>query len=226
MRFDLVLNNSQKAWPGLKMQFLNKRWIALASLVHVEDVCEAIRCVLEADRSSGGGRSLQCRSHRTQYQVRETSDVVAEAFRVVNSDRDIQRRRSKLSSQVRQDSNHVPNLPSASGRSNRVRWKLKELFARIDLTREQFVGRHHTRLLQLQHLIETGQLRPDLYWSAESLFDQDGNVVVALMPHRTRRSLRQSWIALSDQRSKSSAVSNRQQNRITRKLPAAIEVGR
>ena len=35
---------------------------------------------------------------------------------------------------------------------------------RIDLDTATFAGRGHTRLLQLQHLIDTGQLDDELFW--------------------------------------------------------------
>jgi len=42
--------------------------------------------------------------------------------------------------------------------------QLHEVFRRIDLDTATFSGRGHTRLLQLQHLINTGQVDDELFW--------------------------------------------------------------
>ena len=42
--------------------------------------------------------------------------------------------------------------------------QLHQVFRRIDLDADTFTGRGHTRLLQLQHLITTGQVDDELFW--------------------------------------------------------------
>jgi hypothetical protein len=42
--------------------------------------------------------------------------------------------------------------------------QLYDVFSRILLDAETFTGRGHTRLKQLQYLINTGQLDADLFW--------------------------------------------------------------
>ena len=42
--------------------------------------------------------------------------------------------------------------------------QLHQVFRGIDLDTGTFSGRGHTRLLQLQHLINTGQLDDELFW--------------------------------------------------------------
>jgi hypothetical protein len=42
--------------------------------------------------------------------------------------------------------------------------QLHSVFSRIGLDSATFLGRGHTRLLQLQHLIDTGQLDDELFW--------------------------------------------------------------
>jgi len=43
--------------------------------------------------------------------------------------------------------------------------ELLELFQRIDMSPETFEFRAYTRLKQLQHLLRTGQIDKDFYWS-------------------------------------------------------------
>jgi hypothetical protein len=41
---------------------------------------------------------------------------------------------------------------------------MHQVFASIDMDPATFTGRGHTRLLQLQHLIATGQVDERLFW--------------------------------------------------------------
>lgn len=168
MRFDLVLNNlAGLAWTenAIRLTSDGSPW---RPLVHVEDVCEAIRCALEAPREAVAGEVFNVGATEHNYQVREIADVVAEAFPGCEfstgpshgDDRSYRVKFDKIRT-------HLPHF-QCKWTIEQGAMELKELFARIDLTREQFTGRHHTRLLQLQHLIETGQLRPDLYWTASA----------------------------------------------------------
>ncbi len=43
--------------------------------------------------------------------------------------------------------------------------QLHEVFTRIQLDEATFTGRGHTRLAQIEHLLKTGQLDPDLFWT-------------------------------------------------------------
>ena len=43
--------------------------------------------------------------------------------------------------------------------------QLYQVFNSIDLDSATFTGHGHTRLLQLQHLINTGQVDDSLFWS-------------------------------------------------------------
>jgi hypothetical protein len=43
--------------------------------------------------------------------------------------------------------------------------QLADVFARIDLDAETFTGRGHTRLKQLEHLLRTQQVDPQLFWT-------------------------------------------------------------
>ena len=44
--------------------------------------------------------------------------------------------------------------------------QLAEVFSAIDLDKETFTGRGHTRLKQLEHLLRTNQVDADLFWTS------------------------------------------------------------
>lgn len=169
MRFDLVLNNlAGLAWTerAIRLTSDGSPW---RPLVHVADVVEAILAMLTADRDAVAGETFNVGSTEQNYQVRDIADVVADAFpgcefSVGPSNGDDRSYRVKFDKLAER----IPTF--------RCQWsiergaaELRELFARINLTTEQFQGRHHTRLLQLKHLLQTGQLRPDLYWAVDAI---------------------------------------------------------
>ena len=80
MRFDIVLND-------LCALARTKRRIALTSdgspwrpLVHVEDICNAIRCALEAPADAINGEIFNVGSTAENFRIRELADIVATVF--------------------------------------------------------------------------------------------------------------------------------------------------
>jgi nucleoside-diphosphate-sugar epimerase len=165
MRFDLVLNNlAGFAWTTkeIKMTSDGSPW---RPLVHVLDIAVAIACVLEAPRQTVHNQVFNVGATSENYQVREIAQAVADAFpgcrlSFGNSDGD------NRSYRVNFDKIHAL-LPGFMCQRN-VRTgagELLELFKRIDMSPETFEFRAYTRLKQLQHLLSTGQIDKDFYWS-------------------------------------------------------------
>ena len=165
MRFDIVLNNlCGLAWV--------ERTIAMTSdgtpwrpLVHGLDIAQAIRCALDAGRDTVHGLIVNVGSDENNVTVRDIASVVAAEF---------------------SDCALTFGPPSADQRSYRVdfsrihstfpqfsaQWEiaagaaqLHRVFEAIALTGETFYGRGHTRLKQIEHLIDTGQLDSRLFWA-------------------------------------------------------------
>jgi nucleoside-diphosphate-sugar epimerase len=133
-------------------------------IVHVEDICESIRCTLEAPADAVNGEIFNVGSTPENYRVREIAAIVAEAFPGCEV---------------------TAGPPSADNRSYRVsfdkiatrlpgfeaRWtarqgaeELRRLFERIEFAPETYEFRAFTRLKQLKYLQRTGQIDDDLYW--------------------------------------------------------------
>ena len=165
MRFDIVLND-------LCALARTKQRIAMTSdgspwrpIVHIEDICEAIRCALEAPAESVNGEIFNVGTTKENYRVREIATLVADAFpgcEVTTGPPSNDNRSYRVS--FEKIANRLPHF--------KVRWtaaqgalELKRLFERIELTTDTSQFRAFTRLRQLQYLQRTGQLDSDLYWT-------------------------------------------------------------
>jgi nucleoside-diphosphate-sugar epimerase len=166
MRFDIVLNDlCALAHTTHRIAMLSdgSPW---RPIVHVEDICSAFRCVLEAPVEAVNGQIFNVGATRENYRIREIAQLVAEAFPGCEVS---------------------AGPPSADNRSYRVsfekietklpgyasRWtasagakELAALFKRIDFGAAEYQFRAFTRLKQLKYLQRTGQIDDDLFWRA------------------------------------------------------------
>ncbi|MGV1028855.1 MAG: NAD-dependent epimerase/dehydratase family protein, partial [Dermatophilaceae bacterium] len=136
-------------------------------MVHALDIAKAIRTVLRAPVERVHGEIFNVGSNDNNYTVREIAETVAAEF---------------------------PGCalsfgpPSADNRSYRVSFdkihdvlgftcdwdlamgakQLRAMFEMVALDRETFTGRGHTRLKQIQHLMQTGQVDTSLFWRQAS----------------------------------------------------------
>jgi nucleoside-diphosphate-sugar epimerase len=164
MRFDIVINDlSGLAWTVRKIAMTSdgSPW---RPVVHIDDICNSVRTVLEADTARVNGEIFNVGANSENYRVREIADIVAAAFPGCEVSR---------------------GPPSADNRSYRVsfdkiatrlpefrcRWtaadgagQLREVFQRIEMTRDTFQFRAFTRLKQLRYLSASGQIDEDFYW--------------------------------------------------------------
>jgi nucleoside-diphosphate-sugar epimerase len=80
MRFDIVLNDlCALAWTTKKIAMTSdgSPW---RPIVHIEDICEAIACALEAPPEAVNGEVFNVGSTRENYRVREIAQIVSEVF--------------------------------------------------------------------------------------------------------------------------------------------------
>lgn len=166
MRFDIVLNDlSALAWINKKIAMVSdgSPW---RPIVHIEDVCEAMRCAAEAPAAAVNRQVFNVGATSENYRIREIAALVAQAFPGC-------------------DVSAGP--PSKDNRSYRVsfdkiaaklpgfkaRWTALEgahemcrLFERIEFDKAGYEYRAFTRLKQLKYLQRTNQIDDDLFWSA------------------------------------------------------------
>ena len=165
MRFDIVLNDlCALAWT--------KRRIAMVSdgspwrpIVHVEDICEAMRCAVEAPVAAINGQVFNVGATTENYRVREIAHIVADTFPgcEVSAGPPSQDNRSYRVS-FDKIANGLPGFQSRWTASLGAQ-ELRKLFERIELAPETHEHRAFTRLKQLKYLQRTGQIDEDLFWS-------------------------------------------------------------
>ena len=164
MRFDIVLNNlAGFAWTvkEIKMTSDGTPW---RPLVHVDDICQAIILALEAPREAVHNEILNVGDNQQNYRIREIAAIVGQVFDgcAITFGPPSGDNRSYRTSfdKIRR---HLPEF--------RCRWpaelgarQLHQIFSHIKMTREMFFFRGFTRLEQLKHLIDTGQIDADFFW--------------------------------------------------------------
>ena len=166
MRFDIVLNDlCALAWTRKKIAMISdgSPW---RPIVHVEDICEAMRCAVEAPSDAVNGEIFNVGNSTENYRVREIAQTVAQAFPgcEVSTGPPSQDNRSYRVS-FDKIASRLPGF--------KTRWtaragaeELRKLFERIEFSEETFQFRAFTRLKQLKYLQRTGQVDADLFWSA------------------------------------------------------------
>jgi nucleoside-diphosphate-sugar epimerase len=166
MRFDIVLNDlCALAWTKKKIAMTSdgSPW---RPIVHVEDICQAMSCALEAPAEAVNGEVFNVGTTSENYRIREIAQIVATAFPGCEV---------------------TMGPPSADNRSYRVsfekiatrlpgfkaRWtakmgaeELRRVFERIEMSPETYEFRAFTRLKQMKYLQRTRQVDEELYWRA------------------------------------------------------------
>jgi nucleoside-diphosphate-sugar epimerase len=166
MRFDIVLNDlCALAWTKKKIAMISdgSPW---RPIVHIEDICEAMRCAAEAPADAVNGQVFNVGHTDENYRVREIAQIVAGAFPgcEVSAGPPSQDNRSYRVS-FEKIATRLPGF-KASWSAKRGAEELRQLFERIEFSTDTFEYRAFTRLKQLKYLQRTGQVDADLYWSA------------------------------------------------------------
>lgn len=164
MRFDIVLNNlCGLAWTEGKIA-LNSDGTPWRPLVHALDIAQAIRLTLVAPREVVHAEKFNVGDTAHNYRVREIAEIVADTFpgcglTLGASGGDNRSYRVSFE----KIANKLPGF-ACDWDAERGARQLRDVFRAIDLDGPTFTGRGHTRLLQLKHLIDTGQLDDQLFW--------------------------------------------------------------
>ena len=134
--------------------------------MHGLDIAQAIRCVLDAPRDVVHNEIFNVGSSEQNYRVREIAEIVGDEFPGCEvTFGDAGGRQPQLPGVVREDRQQAARLRVRVGRRSRARPSCTRCSAAIDMDEATFTGRGHTRLKQLEHLIRTGQVDAELFWS-------------------------------------------------------------
>jgi len=164
MRFDIVINDlCALAWT--------KKRIAMTSdgspwrpVVHVEDMCSAIRCSLEAPTEAVNTQIYNVGRNSENYRIREIAQQVAEVFvgcEVSSGPAAADNRSYRVS--FDKIAKQLPGFVCRWSAREGIQ-ELHDLFHRIDFTKEMYEFRAFTRLKELKYLSRTGQIDEDFFW--------------------------------------------------------------
>lgn len=164
-RFDIVLNNlAGLAWTTHRIA-MTSDGTPWRPLVHGLDIAKAIRAVLDAPREDVHAQVLNVGADANNYTVREIAETVGAEFpgcEVSFGEPSADNRSYRVSfAKIREV---LPGFDTdwdaAAGAA-----QLHRVFEQIALDTETFTGRGHTRLAQIEHLLKTGQVDPQLFWT-------------------------------------------------------------
>ena len=165
-RFDVVLNNLcgfAHTTGEIRMTSDGSPW---RPIVHIDDICQAMLCALDADREAVSGESFNVGDDGENYRIREIAEIVARTFpgcELIIGDSGGDTRSYRVSfAKIRA---HMPEFRTA-WTAERGAEQLKAVFERIGLTAQMFEADPFTRLKELKYLRGTGQLDEALYWNA------------------------------------------------------------
>ena len=165
MRFDIVLNNlCGHAWHNKRIEMISNGtpW---RPLVHVLDICKAIKLSLEGPVEDIHNQILNVGDTNENYQIRDVADITASVFNncdiktgTENNDPRSYRVSFEKIKRV------LPGFTCDYDVTKGV-MQLFNLFKNINLSKEDFNSRSFIRLKQIQHLIETRQVDEQLFWT-------------------------------------------------------------
>ena len=165
-RFDVVLNNLcgfAHTVREIRMTSDGSPW---RPIVHIEDICSAMLCALEAPAEAVAGEAFNVGADAGNYRIREIAEIVARTFpgcalTVGDSGGDTRSYRVSFA-KIRE---RMPDFECAWDAERGAR-QLRAVFERIGLTQAMFEAEPFTRLKELKHLRATGQIDERLHWRA------------------------------------------------------------
>ncbi|MBW4697978.1 MAG: SDR family oxidoreductase [Aphanocapsa lilacina HA4352-LM1] len=178
MRFDLVVNSlAGYAWTAkeIRMESDGTPW---RPFVHVLDMCQAIYCALEAPRQVVHNEIFNVGENTENYQVKDIARIIAETFpgcKLILGSNPTDKRDYKVC--FDKINAELPGFRCRRNVALGAR-QLLEIFSKINMSTELFEFRGHTRLKQIQHLLETGQIDDELFWYEYIATEQDKTALV------------------------------------------------
>ena len=164
MRFDLVVNNlAGYAWTEkvIRMESDGTPW---RPFVHIRDISQAIACVLAAPEDDVHDEAFNVGDNAQNYQIREIAEIISRTFpgcelTIGDSSADKRNYRASFDKISSRFPDFHCEIDVAKGAE-----ELLHTFRTIGLTPELFHFRGHTRIKQITHLLETGQIDDRFFW--------------------------------------------------------------
>jgi len=138
-------------------------------IVHVGDICDAIRAAVTAPREAVHNEVFNVGRNDANHRVREIAEIVAAEFpgcrlSIGSSDGDSRSYRVSFDKVTDTLPGFTATRDAALGAK-----QLHTIFERIAMDTDRFEWRGFTRLKALNHLIDTGQVDEELFWTGIGL---------------------------------------------------------
>lgn len=169
LRFDLVLNNLT-AWAfctgKVRLKSDGKPW---RPIVHIEDMSRAFLASAEAPLDAVHNEAFNVGRTTENYQIRDIALIVAEEVEgsevTFASDASPDTRDYKVNCDkiIKQLPGFEPTWTARKGVA-----ELRDAYARIGLSLDEFEGPKYRRVTHIKELIENGKLSSELRWTAEA----------------------------------------------------------
>lgn len=170
LRFDLVLNNLV-AWAYTTGKvYLKSDGSPWRPIVHIEDISRAFIAALEAPVEAVYNQRFNVGQTSENYRIREIADIVRETVpgsEVTLADSagpDKRNYRVNCDKIQRILPNFEPQWTARKGAQ-----ELYEAYKKHGLKLEEFEGRKYRRITHIKHLISSGELDDQLFWTNEAL---------------------------------------------------------
>lgn len=164
MRFDIVLNNlSGIAWTEKKIA-MTSDGTPWRPLVHVRDICDAIKCALEAPKEAIHNEIFNVGSSENNYRIKDIAEIVGEVFpgcEVTFGDNGDDNRSYRVN--FDKIASQLPGFKTKWDAKSGAR-QLRDMYEQINMSKELFEAKPFTRLKQLLYLIETSQIDDEFFW--------------------------------------------------------------
>jgi len=166
MRFDIVVNNlAGYAWTDkvIRMDSDGTPW---RPFVHILDISQAIACVLDAPNEVVHDEIFNVGDNAQNYRIRDIAEIISRTFpgcelTIGDSSSDKRNYRANFDKINSQLPGFQCQIDVEAGAEELLR-----AFQTIGLTKELFAFRGHTRIKQIQYLLETGQIDDSFHWKA------------------------------------------------------------
>jgi nucleoside-diphosphate-sugar epimerase len=167
MRFDIVLNDLCARAHTTHKIAMTSDGTPWRPVVHVEDICQAFACALEAPSEAVNRQIFNVGATAENYRVHELAAIVAEEFpgcqvTVGPSGGDNRSYRVSFDKIASRLPGFVARWTARAGAA-----ELHRLFSRIEFDEATHQFRAYTRLKQLRYLSRTGQIDDHFFWTGE-----------------------------------------------------------
>ena len=120
--------------------------------------------MLEAPRELVHNEIFNVGNNESNYQIRTIAEIISSTFpgcelQIGTPGADRRNYRADFT----KINNKLPGF-KCEWNVERGAAELLEVFTRVKMSTEEFEGRGHTRLKQIQHLVETKQIDEDFFW--------------------------------------------------------------